>query len=105
MAFTRLLTIFVLVFAAPGAADVVEEAVAYATGSECCDEGSCDDDGGEGCPTTCLHCAGCAHPSTVVARAYVLPACEASAATACAGDGSLPDASGYRTPPFRPPAA
>lgn len=103
----RMLTIFVLMFATPGAAQIVQEVVSLAVGADCCDD-QCDDgdEGGEqGCPGTCAHCACCAHPNVLPAPAQLQLAGQSDAELAFGWRGDRPYASGYRAPPFRPPTA
>lgn len=103
----RALTVFVLTFVTPAAAQIVREVVSLAVGSDCCGE-QCDDEDGEGeqrCPGTCAHCAFCAHPNVLPAPAQLEPIEQSVGELAFSWPCDSPYASGYRTPPFRPPAA
>lgn len=102
----RWLTVLVLLFAAPGAAQIVQEGVAIAVGDDCCDGPA--EDGAEAedqdCPGTCADCACCAHPKVLPASTPLQPASPVFGDLDFSSERDCPDASGYRAPPFRPPA-
>lgn len=100
----RSLTAFIILFATPGAVDAVQEVMSLATGVECRDA-PCDEGGGQCCPKTCTQCACCAHPNGVPAAPLLVPGdCPANGLKLdWCSDGAY--TSGYRAPPFRPPAA
>jgi hypothetical protein len=100
----RVLTLIVLSFATPGAADIVREVVAAVAGIECCD-GLCEDGSTDCCPATCTHCVCCAHPKAMLNSALVVLAAPAPATLAFRRVSRGAVSSGYRAPPFRPPTA
>ncbi len=102
----RFIALLVLCLATPGVNDVAQELLAHATGVECCDEGGCDDGSGQCDPNECMHCVGCSHGMTL-ATVVVRPVVGRAAAEGLVHTWltTQPSASGFRTPPFRPPAA
>jgi hypothetical protein len=100
----RSLIAFVVLFATPGAVDVAQEVVSLAMGIERCDE-LCHEGGGQCCPTTCTQCTCCAHPNAIPAGPVLVPgnALPNGLQLGWCSDGAY--TSGYRAPPFRPPAA
>jgi hypothetical protein len=98
------LTAFIILFATPGAVDVVQEFVSLATGIECTDE-LCDEGGGQCCPNTCTQCTCCAHPNAVPSAPLLVPGDPLPEGLKLGwySDGAY--TSGYRALPFRPPAA
>jgi hypothetical protein len=100
----RSLTAFVVLFAAPGPVDVVQEVVSLATGVECCDELS-DEVAGQCCPKTCTQCTCCAHPNAVPAAPLLVPGDPVPNGLKLGWSSDEAYMSGYRAPPFRPPAA
>jgi hypothetical protein len=99
----RSLTAFIVLFATPGAVDVVQDVVSLATGIECCDA-LCNEGGGQCCPKTCTQCACCAHPNAVSAASPLVPGDVAPNGLKLSSYSDGAYASGYRAPPFRPPA-
>lgn len=99
----RVLTIFVLLFATPGAVPGLEELVSIAVGVEDCAD-PCDDGNAESCPGTCGHCVCCAHPNGLAAPAPLQLAVQVSRALSFGGHADRPHSSGYRARPFRPPS-
>lgn len=101
----RLFAVFMLLFAAPGTATVVQEVLVIAGGVDCC--GDRDETGahdGDECPGSCMHCR-CAHPSAVVATwVPLVSASLRSDEMAFPGPVEQLSSVGYREPPFRPPA-
>lgn len=102
----RVLAVFFLLFAAPGTATAVQEVLAVVCGTDCCgdfeDESGAHD--GDECPGSCMHCR-CSHSSAVFAS--WVPMVGASMAADEVAFPGLADqllSSGYRAPPFRPPA-
>lgn len=100
----RLLATVTLLLTSPGLSDVVRDVVANACDAACQDGDGCEG-GGLCCLRSCSHCGCCAHSSPAPvphALALLPPAPELSAAPWRIERRS---ASGYRAPPFRPPAA
>lgn len=98
------LAVLALVCAAPGAAQIVQEVVSIVAGTDCCDD-ACDDGDEQSCPGTCGHCACCAHPNVLPPPTQLQLAGRLVRELKFSSHGDRPDASGYRTPPFRPPTA
>ncbi len=94
------LALLVVSCATPGAVELLEQAVELATGAEGCADEACDEAGGA-CCTTCVCCV---HPNTVPEAPAVPGGPPAVALDRAWLTGGGP-ASGFRTPPFRPPAA
>lgn len=108
--FGRWLTVLILLFASPGTADVVQEAVSLATGIECCN-GNADDCGqndGHGCGHVCVHCTCCSHPRAAPWTGLTLPTPPRRVTADKHALGWYREGAyspGYHAPPFRPPLA
>jgi hypothetical protein len=101
-AVVQALAVFVLLFAAPGAADLVQQGIKQVSGVECCADG-CDDCGEGGCPKSCNHCACCGHPSAVPATVHSVVVVATFEELTYRRAPERMVAQGYRAPPFRPP--
>lgn len=99
----RLLTVFVLLFAMPGVSQIVQEVVSIAVEVDCCDD--CPDEDERNCPGTCGHCMCCPHPNALLAAPVVQPGGLLLGDQTFGWHSHRAYASGYRAPPFRPPAA
>jgi hypothetical protein len=103
-AFGRVVTLLLLLLATPGAADFAAEIVSLVSGDRCC-EAPCSPSDAQSCPESCIHCLSCAHPNALPAMALLTPIDQPPSAAAFQQWRARPYASGYRSPPFRPPAA
>jgi hypothetical protein len=107
----RWLLLGLALLGAPGGSDLLRESVSLLSAAACCDDGECCEAGdckssaGACCAAGCGHCAFCAHPSAVAAAAVVPLPFGASRALATRWQLAAMTGSGYRAPPFRPPAA
>jgi hypothetical protein len=88
----------------PSVIDVVEDVLAFWTGVECCEDGGCGGKGGSFCAHPCTHCSCCAHPAALAAGAGLVQLGEAAVGDALAIGQREAMPSGYRAPPYRPPA-
>jgi hypothetical protein len=103
----RWYTVLVLalcVLLTPSVTGVLQDVLALWTGVECCEGDACGAKGGSFCAHPCAHCSCCAHPAALPAAAGLVPLGDAPAADAIAPGRRERVATGYRAPPYRPPA-
>jgi hypothetical protein len=94
-----------LVLGAPGVSDIVRDVVAGATGAECCSDGVCDERLAMGCADACSHCTCCAQARAVLGAFELLELAGPTGQHMRIVEPENRRASGFRAPPFRPPAA
>jgi len=99
----RVFTLLLLLLATPGAADFATEVVSLMSGRGCCDA-PCAPSEEQSCPESCIHCLSCAHPNALPVMTQLTPIDQPPSAAAFQQWSARPYASGYRSPPFRPPA-
>jgi hypothetical protein len=99
-----MLTVVVLVLASTQTARFVEQVVSMAVGDDCCDDG-CEDGDARECEGACGHCVCSASASVLPTSPQVTPTVQAVAELPLIERNERPCATGYHTPPFRPPAA
>lgn len=97
----RALPVLVLLLATP-ASEAMRDAVSMAAGVECCD--GCEDDARSG-SDGCTHCVCCGHLTALSSPAARPPEGPAPAGSRPGWSADRPQGSGYRAPPFRPPAS